>query len=185
MVTEQKARFMEATAEIKRGVTRRQLDPKLFFTHLTPLEQKLFLGGSVYRKGTEGEFMSDDEIFQSDVTIYIRPAGNLSVGQITKERRNTFIEGFFPIFHSPAMSEKGYKHKVYLPVARNGRIEPRFIVHLLTAEGKLVKEQEVIDEVIQNFPQDYREYFTLISGRIPGELMLAKKARVASSPVAV
>lgn len=176
---------MEATAEIKRGITRRQLYPELYPTHLTGLEQKLLLGGSVSREDTEGTLMNDEEIFKSDETLRIHPSGSLSVEQITEERRNKFIEGYFPIVHLPKMFEKGYKHRVYLPAVRNGRIEPRFIVHLLTVEGELVKEQEVINEVMQSFPQDYREYFTLTPGRRPGELMLAKRARVASSPVAV
>ena len=179
-----KSEVMEAVETLK-DIMRGQLYPELYYTHLTPLEQKLFLGGSVDRKGTEGEFMSDDEIFQSDETLHIRPTEGLSAEQITKERRNTFIEGYLPIFHSREMSEKGYRHRVFLPAVRNGRIEPRFIVHLLTAAGEVVREQGVIDEIMQNFPQDYRKHFTLIPGRTPGELMLVKSARVTSSPVTV
>src|SRR3989338_8582812 len=108
MVTETEAKNMEAV-EIQKGSARGQLYPELYSTHLTGLEHKLLLGGSVCREGTEKELMSTDEIFQSDETLRIRPSGSLSVRQITEERRNRFIEGYFLIFDSPAMAERGYK----------------------------------------------------------------------------
>lgn len=175
-------------AEIPVGIIRGQLDPQLYSTHLAPLEHKLFLGGSVYRdydgtgyNETGRELLETEEIFQADEALLVNPPG--FTGRET--RKHTFIEGYFPIFHSLKMLEKGYKHRVYLPAVRNGRIEPKFRIHLLTAEGELVREQEVIDEVMQNFPQDYRKYFTLSPGRELGELTLVKSVRVASSPVAV
>lgn len=160
-----KEAVMEAV-EVARGVTRRQLDPRLFPTHLTPLEEKLFLGGSIHREGTEGELMSDEEIFQSDKVIRIHPTGGYSVERIARERKGKFIKGYFPIFYSIA--------RVFLPEVHEGRIKPVFRIQLITDEGRVVRGRDISDAVTNGLPPDYQRYFQLRIDETSGELLLEK-----------
>lgn len=161
---------MEAV-EIPKGIIRGQLDPQLYSTHLTPLEQKLLLGGSVFREGTKGELMSVEEIFESDESLHIRPTAGLPAEQITNERRGTFIEGYFPILHFAGMS---YRHRVFLPEVINGRIEPIFRIQLILVTGKVAKERDIPEVLINEFPPDYQRYFKLRIGKAPRELFLER-----------